>query len=183
MNKDELTKMLEEQTETIEKIKEQPTHNDLKEFYLSKYQEIYQDILTNRVREIEEEMKEMDLEIIKLTESISRIDDTLQANEITKQKISDVENRIFECYGKMEEQRFISETVCYKIQNETIELCKEHLMLVQPWFNTLKQYYDGLITNGELLDTINNLTNLMHGKCYELSLKIKVSKNLSLFLL
>ena len=46
MNKDELTKMLEEQTETIEKIKEQPTHNDLKEFYLSKYQEIYQDIFS-----------------------------------------------------------------------------------------------------------------------------------------
>lgn len=173
MNKDELAQMLTEQNEAIEKIKEQPTHNDLKEFYLSKYQEMYQEILTNRVNEIDEEMKKIDLEIEKLNESVSRIDDTLQANEITKQKISDVEARIYECYGKMEEQRFTSETVCYKIQNETVELCKEHLMLVQPWFNTLKQYYDGLITNGELIEAINHLTKLMHGKCYDLSIKIK----------
>lgn len=176
MNHDELAKMLSEQTETIEKIKEQPTHNDLREFYLSKYQDMYQEILTNRINEIDEEMHQLDLEIEKINLSVSRIDDTIQANEITNQKIVVVESKIYECYAKMEEQRFTSETVCYKIQQETIELYKKHRMLIQPWFNTLKQYYDGLITNGELLNAISDLTSLINHDCYDLAIKIKANE-------
>ncbi|MBR2892027.1 MAG: hypothetical protein IKC22_06630 [Bacilli bacterium] len=173
MSHDELTSMIKEQSKEIEKIKSQQNNVDLKEFYLNKYQEMYEEIVKNRIEEIDNELKEMDNEIVKLTDSVSRIEEDIHTNELTKQKIEIVEQKIYECYAQMEEERFKSETVCDKLQRDTIVLCNQHHMHVESWFTTLNNYYNGLITNGELLDQISQLTNLMNNECYELSLKIK----------
>lgn len=172
MNHDELTDMIKEQNEEIEKIKEQ-TNVDLKEFYLKKYQEMYEEIVNDRIEEINNELKSMDEEIISLTESVTRIEEDIHTNELTKQKIEIVEQKIYECYGKMEQERFKSETVCDKLQRDTIVLCNQHHTYVQLWFNTLNQFYNGLITKGDLLKEIEKLSQIMNNEAYELALKIK----------
>ncbi len=176
MNNDELAKMISVQKETIEQIKEQQTHTDLKEFYLNKYQEMIQEIIEERLKEINNELIQLDQEIENINISVSRIDEDIQTNELTKQKIEIVEQKIYAIYAKIEEERYTSETVCDKLQRKTIELCNEHHLSIQPWFKILNDYYNGFITNGELLSKIDELKSLMNGKCYDLSVQIKLNE-------
>lgn len=173
MNRDELAEMIKEQNEEIEKIKEQPRNVELREFYLNKYQEMYEEIVNNRIEEIDNELKSMDEEIETLTNSVTRIEEDIHTNELTKQKIEIVEQKIYECYAKMEEERFKSETICDKLQRDTIVLFQEHHKYVQSWFSFLNDFYNGLVTKGDLIDKINDLSNLMNNEAYDLALKIK----------
>lgn len=173
MNSQDFDKIISVQKEEIERIKNNNQETNIKDFYLHKYHMMYQEILQERINEINEELNEVEQEIINLNDSVDRINEDIENNERIKEKINDVEQRIHECYCEIEEKRFQTENVIDSLQQETIKLFHEHQNISRSWYETLYNYYDQLIDKNELLSQIENLTNYIFDEGYELSVKIK----------
>ena len=56
MNNQDFDKLISVQKEEIERIKNSNQETNIKEFYLNKYHEIYQEILQERIDEINHEL-------------------------------------------------------------------------------------------------------------------------------
>ena len=177
MNNQDFDKLISVQKEEIERIKNSNQETNIKEFYLNKYHEIYQEILQERIDEINHELNELEQEIENLNNSVDRINEDIENNERIQEKINDVEERIHECYCEIEEKRFQTETVIDNLQSNTVKLYQQHQSIVRVWFDTLNNYYDHLIDKDELLLQIDNMTNMMLNDAYNLSIKIKENEH------
>ena len=173
MNNQDFDKLISAQKEEIERIKNSNQETNIKEFYLNKYHEIYQEILQERIDEINYELNELEHEIENLNNSVDRINEDIANNERIQEKINDVEERIHECYCEMEEKRFQTETVIDKLQHDTVKLYQQHQSIVRVWFDSLNNFYDHLINKDELLNQVDNIVNVIFNNGYELSVKIK----------
>lgn len=176
MNNQDFDKIISVQKEEIERIKNNNQETNIKDFYLHKYHMMYQEILQERINEINDELNALEQEIINLNNSVERINEDIENNQRIKDKIDDVELRIHECYCEIEEKRFQTENVLDSLQQDTIKLFHEHQNISKGWHETLYSYFDQLIDKNELLRQIDNYTNYMFDKGYELSIKIKANE-------
>lgn len=173
MENKELNVFLDEKKQEIEKIKEDATQMDIKDFYLNQYHEMFSAILNNRSREIEDDMNEIDKEIKSLEESIDSIDMQLNENEQLNEKVQHLENDIYKEFSKIEEERFNLDAKQNKLKKDSICLFQTYYNEVNAFQNTLNLYMNGEIANKDLLDLIDNLENKMINECYDVSISIK----------
>lgn len=173
MPNEDFDMIMESQQAEIDKIKSEAKIVDIKEFYLNKYQEMYQEILTNRLIELKEEMASLDEEISSLNNDVIQLDEDVQNNAVIKDQISSVEEKTYECYAKMEEMRFQRENEMDALQKETVELFHKHHSYVDGFQKILSNYLDHLVDNGTLIDEINKLFDLCNNEAYDLSVSIK----------
>lgn len=176
MNNQDFDKLISVQKEEIERIKNTNQETNIKDFYLHKYHEMYQEILQERINEINNELLELEQEIVNLNNSVDRINEDIENNERIKEKIQEVEERIHQCYCEIEEKRFQTETVLDNLQHETIKLFQEHQMVTRNWFSILYNFYDRLIDKSELFNQMNNLINWIYNEGFELSISIKANE-------
>ena len=173
MNNQDYDKLISVQKEEIERIKNSNQETNIKDFYLTKYHEMYQEILQERIDEINNELNELEQEIENLNNSVNRINEDIENNERIKEKIKDVEERIHMCYCEMEEKRFQTETILDNIQQETIKLFQEHQLTIRSWNDVLYNYLDNLIDKNDLFQHISGLINWVFSDGYQLSISIK----------
>lgn len=177
MNNQDFDKLISAQKEEIERIKNSNQETNIKEFYLNKYHELYQEILQERIDEINHELDELEQEIQNLNNSVDRINEDIENNQRIQDKINDVEERIHECYCEMEEKRFQTETVIDNLQHDTVKLYQQYQNIVRVWFDQLNNYFDHLIDQKELLDYVDNMSNMMLTDAYNLAVKIKANEH------
>ena len=173
MNNQDFDKLISAQKEEIERIKNSNQETNIKEFYLNKYHELYQEILQERIDEINQELDQLEQEIENLNNSVDRINEDIENNQRIQEKINDVEERIHQCYCEMEEKRFQTETVIDNLQHDTVKLYQQYQNIVRVWFDQLNNYYDHLIDKQDLLNYVDNISNMMLTDAYDLAVKIK----------
>lgn len=151
--------------------------NNIKDFYLSKYQEMYDEILSNRIELINKELLKLDEEIEKINKSVLKINEDLEYNQHHQQKIEDIEEKIYNCYAEIEEKRFTMETQLDKIQAETIETFKKHRQIVLNWFDDLYEYMNDSLTEQDLHNKIRELTFRLFNEGYDYAILIKQNEH------
>ena len=80
MNNQDFDKLITVQKEEIERIKNSNPEINIREFYLNKYHEMYQEILEERMEEINEELRNLENEIHSLNDSVDRINEDIENN-------------------------------------------------------------------------------------------------------
>ena len=173
MENKEIKDLLNEQQDAIEKIKQNAQQMDIKDFYLNQYHDMFSAILTNRSREIEEDMNEIDKEIKELEESINSIDNQLSQNEQLQKSVQQLEDDIYQAYSKIEEQRFNLDAKQNKLRKDSIGLFKTYYDTINQFQNALSLYFNGELSNKELIDNINSLESNLLNNCYDVAISIK----------
>lgn len=151
--------------------------DNIKDFYLTKYQEMYQEILLNRIELINKDLKKLDDEIEEINQSMRKIDESLEFNKQHQDMISEVEEKIYACYAIIEEKRFTMETKLDKIQSETIETFKKHREIVLEWFDDLYEFMNNNLSVDTLHDKIRTLTYRLFNEGYDSAVLIKQNEH------
>ena len=151
--------------------------DNIKDFYLTKYQEMYQEILLNRIELINKDLKKLDDEIEEINQSMRKIDESLEFNKQHQDMISEVEEKIYACYAIIEEKRFTMETKLDKIQSETIETFKKHREIVLEWFDDLYEFMNNNLSVDNLHDKIRTLTYRLFNEGYDSAVLIKQNEH------
>lgn len=164
---------MEDNSLNKQEIIEDSKIDNIKDFYLTKYQEMYEEILSNRIELINKELFKLDEEIEKLNLSMKKIDEDLEYNQQHVQMIEDIEEKIYNCYAVIEEKRFTMETQLDQIQTETIETFKKHRDIVLHWFDNLYEFMNNNLSTEELHTAIRNLTFKLFNEGYDYAILIK----------
>lgn len=159
------------------KQNEEKNITNIKDFYMTKYQEIHEEILSNRIELINKELLKLDKEIEDINQSMKKIDEDLEYNQQHQDMIEQIDEKIYECYAVIEEKRFTMETKLDKIQSETIETFKKHREIVLYWFDNLYEFMNNNLSTSELHQIITNVTFKLFNEGYEYALLIKQNEH------
>ena len=173
MENKEINNLLNEKKKEIDEIKANASQMDLKDYYLNQYQEMFSSILQNRSLEVEHDMQEIDEEIKNLTNSMDSLDNQIKLNEENSLKVKDLENQIYQLFSQIEEARFELDNKQNKLKKDSIALFEAHFAITSLFHNALNKYYQGLISNGELLKAIDDLSLSLNDKGFLISCSIK----------
>ncbi len=158
MENEELYQKLQSQERQIEELKRQLYQSslplDVAGYYLKKYKEMYEEIRSNRIIELGEELDNIDQEIASLQNDEESLEAMMIANQAIHEKINEIDREIASLYSEIDTKNFEQEVKCNAATEECITLYEKYQEEVNKLDKAIEEFYYQKKTAIELLAEI-----------------------------
>lgn len=153
---------LERQVKELEKTLAEYT--DLENYYLQKYQEIFEDTKKARALEIKQELENMSLEISNLKQEKDNLTGALEENVIIERGLKDIDIQLSELYKLTETSSLDAESEINDLEQIGLQTLEQHKEQINKYEKKIEKLLNPPFITENILFLTNSLVDYLRGE-------------------